>query len=868
MTALFTLQRRSMSGEVKRTVLDRRNSQVRSSMTNRGIENGFCRLRLVETLIPLFISAAVALGSDNPKSAAPSESKPAAGFKVTALRVLPSPLVFTGAGEYHRVLVLGKTDSAGEIDLTREAALAPADECVKVDEKNFLYPVKNCETRVVVTAKGLKTELPVTVKGLDQARPVSFVRDVEPILNKVGCTVGTCHGAAKGKNGFKLSLRGYDPEFDYDRLIHDLSGRRFNRADPARSLMLVKPTAEVPHGGGQRFDIDSPYYKTVLQWISEGVRFGDAKAAKVTELEVLPSDIMMSRPDLSQQMVVLAHYADGSARDVTREASYSSSTPSVAEVTQEGLVTSSRKGESALLVRYEGAFVTVNTTILSEKAGFKWAQLPQYNYIDAAVDRKLERLHILPSKICNDAEFIRRASLDLIGVPPKPEEIRAFLEDKTPQRAKRARLVDQLIARPEFIDHWSLKWGDLLKSNRKFLGPKGVWRFRDWIRQSVAENKPYNQFVYELLTARGSTYDNPAANYFLIADQPNTVMENTTQLFLGVRFVCAHCHDHPFEQWTNKQYFELSAFFARVGLREGSRNLEKVVYEKDDGEIKFPKTGKVALAAFPYGQPSKANTSEGRRQFLAEWLTSKDNPYFAKAIANRIWSYFMGRGIIEPVDDIRSSNPPVNPELLKALTNDVIRHNFNLRYLMKTIVKSRTYQLATRTNEWNAEDETNFSHALPRRLTAEELMDAISIATGSRMVFREVPKGFLAEELPDSKVGMGGFLDLFGRPQRESPCECERRSEVSLKQALNLINGETVADAVADPNGRIAKLVLGGASDRKIIEELYLASLSRMPNEAEVKKAEAYLTAGKNRAERAQDLEWALLNSYAFLFNR
>ncbi len=830
--------------------------------------NWLRRIKWAGTFITVIILAGMALGSDNAKPSATPDTTPTGDYKVSQIRLQPSQVVFANAREYRKVLVMGKTEGAGEIDLTPSATFTPADDCVKSDEKGFLYPVKDCQTKVLVSASGLKAELPVTVRGLSKPQPVSFVRDVEPILNKVGCTAGTCHGAAKGKNGFKLSLRGYDPEFDYDRLIHDLSGRRLNRADPARSLMLVKPTAEVPHGGGMRIDPDSRYYQTVLQWISEGVAFGDAKAAQVAELEVTPSEILMHKPGFSQQIVVVAHYADGSTRDVTREASYTSNTPSIAEVTQEGLVTSSRKGEAAVLVRYEGNFVTVNTTILSEKPGFKWVQLPQYNYIDAAVDRKLQKLHILPSELCSDAEFIRRTTFDLIGLPPTPEEVRAFLNDSIPSRLKRARWVDLLMARPEFVDHWSLKWGDLLKSNRKFLGEKGMWRFRDWIRQSVAENKPYNQFVYELLTARGSSFDNPAADYFLTADQPNTQMETTTQLFLGVRFVCAHCHDHPFEQWTNKQYFELSAFFAQVGIKSGVRNLEKVVYDNSEGEIKFPKTGAVAPPHFPYGQPANVSTVEGRRQLLAEWLTSKDNPYFAKAIANRTWSYFLARGVIDPVDDIRSSNPPVNPQLLAALTNDVIKHNFDLRYLMRTIVNSRTYQLSTRTNEWNSDDETNFSHALPRRLTAEELMDAINIATGSRMVFKEVPKGFLAEELPDSKVGMGGFLDLFGRPQRESPCECERRSEVSLKQALNLINGDTVADSVADPIGRIAKLVLAGASDRKIIEELYLASLSRVPDAAEYKQAEAYLTGGKNRAERAQDLEWALLNSYAFLFNR
>ncbi len=826
------------------------------------------RTCIARSLVPLIMFTGLVLGSDQTPPASPPDTKPAISPLILQIRLQPSQVVFSVPSEYRRILVYGKTKGGGEIDLSRSAVFTPASDCVKSDSNGFLYPIRDCETKVTVVAAGQKVELPVSVRGLNQPHPVNFVRDVEPILNKVGCTNGMCHGAAKGKNGFKMSLRGYDPEFDYDRLVHDISGRRFNRADPARSLMLLKPAGEVAHGGGQRFATDSSYYRTILQWISEGVPFGDAKVAKVKQLEVVPSDILMPKPGMSQELMVLAHYTDGTTRDVSREAIFASNLPSVAEVTQDGLVTTSRKGEAAILVRYEGNYVIVDTTVLPEKQEFKWVGLAQYNFIDQHVDAKLKRLRILPSELCTDAEFLRRASLDLIGLPPSPEQVRAFLNDKTPQQLKRKRIVDTLIARPEFVDHWSLKWGDLLKSNRKFLGEKGLWRFREWIRQSVAQNKPYDQFVYELVTARGSSYDNPAANYFLVSDTPNVQMETTTQLFLGVRFVCAHCHDHPFEQWTQKQYWELSAFFARVGTKDGARNLEKVVYEKDEGDVTYPKNGRVASPKFPFLQPAHLSTEAGRRELLARWLTSKDNPYFAKAIANRIWSYFFGRGIIEPVDDIRFTNPPSNPELLRALTNDLLEHNFDLGYLIRTIVNSRTYQLSTRTNEWNLDDEVSFSHALPRRLTAEELMDGIRIATGSRTAFKEVPKDFLAEELPDSKVGMGGFLDLFGRPQRESPCECERRSEVSLKQALSLINGPTVADAIADPSGRIAKLVLAESSDRKVVEDLYLAALSRLPDAAEYDRAKTYLTASNNRAEKAQDLMWALLNSYAFLFNR
>ncbi len=431
----------------------------------------------------LVFLAAIRLAADETKPVVTPEVKLLAAYKVTEIRLIPSEVVFSRASEYRKILVMGKTDKSGEVDLSRIAKFTPAADCVRFDDEGYLHPVKGCETRVEVSASGLTRQLPVTVRDLTKPREVSFVRDIEPILNKVGCTAGTCHGAAKGKNGFKLSLRGYDPEFDYDRLIHDVSGRRFNRADPARSLLLLKPTAQVPHGGGLRFDTDSQYYKTTLAWLSQGVPFGDAKADEVARLEVAPTDILMPKPGLSQQIVVMARYPDGTTRDVTREASYTSNTPSVAEVTQDGLLASQRKGEAALLVRYEGNFVTVSTTILAETPGFKWVESPQYNYIDKAVDRKLQKLRILPSPLSTDAEFVRRVSLDLIGVPPTPEEVGAFLRDKTPSREKRARLVDQLLARPEYVDHWSLKWGDLLKSNRKFLGQKGMWRFRDWLRQ-------------------------------------------------------------------------------------------------------------------------------------------------------------------------------------------------------------------------------------------------------------------------------------------------------------------------------------------------------------------------------------------------
>jgi hypothetical protein len=710
--------------------------------------------------------------------------------------------------------------------------------------------------------------LSISVAAYGAETKVSFVKDVMPILNKVGCTSGTCHGSAKGKNGFKLSLRGYDPESDYRSLIHDLSGRRFNRTDPARSLMLMKPAMQLPHGGGLRFEPGSDYYNTVLRWISEGAQYGDPVAGQVTKLEVNPPEFVFNKPGTEQQLRVTAHYADGSTREVSKETNYSSNTPIIAEINDAGLIKTQRKGEAAMLVRYEGKLAVVNVTVLDEKPGFAWKPMPENNYVDRFINAKLERVRVLPSDLTTDAEFLRRVSYDLIGLPPTVEETRAFIADKTENRVKRSRMIDKLMARSEFVDHWSVKWSDLLQVSRTRLGDKGMWAFREWIREAIANNKPYDQMVRELLTARGSTFQNPPANYFRFTRDPKVEMETTTQLFLGVRMVCAQCHDHPFEQWTQNQYFQLSAFFGGVGIKEGMDSNEEIVYEKrENTEIKHPKSGRVVPAKFLFDVDKFAPQPDDLRDSLADWLTAPRNPLFGKSMANRMWSYFFGRGIIEPVDDIRASNPPSNLPLLDALSKDFVEHQFDLRQLIRTIVNSRTYQLAYKPNEWNADDEINFSHMQPRRLSAEELFDGIYLATGSKPFFRDVPRDFKAEQFPDPLVGLGGFLDLFGRPERQTSCECERRSDVSLVQALNLVNGSTIADAVADENGRVARLMVAGATDRQIVEELYLAALNRLPEPREIDLSQTYLARGMNRAERAQDILWALINSNSFLFN-
>ena len=796
---------------------------------------------------------------------------PGASGAIRTLKVEPASLVLTSATEGRRILVTGITAQGEKIDLTGEARLETASEAVRIDEAGYLYAAAPGEGAVRVHARGKTAEVTAKVPAIEKAPPVSFLKDVMPILNRQGCTAGACHGSAKGKNGFKLSLRGYDPEFDYRALLYDVSGRRFNRADPAQSLMLAKPAQQVPHEGGLRIPPGSRYYGIIHDWISEGTAFGDPAADRLKELEVSPSEVFMARPGMKQQLIVVARYLDGSSRDVTREAVIVSSTPTTATVSEDAVVEGVRTGEATFLVRYEGKFVIVPLTVLNPEPGFEWKQLSRHNYIDDHIDAKLKRLRIQPSGLAPDNVFLRRVYLDLTGIPPLPAEARAFLEDPESSRLKRIRLIDELMKRKAFVDHWALKWGDLLQSNPKYLGEKGTWAFRQWIRDQITTNRPYDETVRELITAVGSTYENPAANFFRVNKDPKEAMEKTTQLFLGVRIVCAQCHDHPFERWTQNQYYQMAAFFAAVGVKPGFDSDEEIVYlKRGDYEVKHPKTGRIVepkLLIASTGAPP-IDAGRDRRSVLAAWVTSEKNPFFARAIVNRFWSYFFARGIVDPVDDIRATNPPVNEPLLQALADDFVKNGYDLQHIIRTIANSRTYQTSISTNKWNENDQLNFSHFIPKRLPAESLLDALSVATGTRIEFPDVPPDFTAQELPGPHIGKGGFLDIFGRPGRESACECERRNDMSLPQAMSLMNGPTLAEAVAGSDGVVAKTILAGGSDRELVEELYLSALSRFPTPGEVDDALTYLRKGPSRAGRAQDLLWALLNSNAFLFNR
>jgi Protein of unknown function (DUF1553)/Protein of unknown function (DUF1549) len=790
---------------------------------------------------------------------------PASPAKFQSLEVFPSHLEVTSVRDSRRILVTAVGPNGVRKDVSREARLTPQSPNIAIDSEGYVIPKAKGDTALLVEAEGLTTKITVRVADA-AAQPIDFVREVIPVLGKVGCNAGTCHGSQAGRAGFKLSLRGYDPLFDYRALVDDVSGRRFNRALPAQSLMLLKPTQGVPHEGGFLFSEDSRNYKLLHQWIAEGCVYKDN--TRVTKLEVFPQAPVLQNPKDSQQLIVVAHYPDGTSRDVTRDAIFDTSNFEVAVVSKSGEVEAVRRGEAAALVRYEGQYAVSPVTVIGTRDGYAWKPSPEFNFVDKDVDSKLQKMKLWASDLCSDAEFLRRISLDLIGLPPTLDQTRAFLADPRDSRTKRQARVEELLASSAYVDHWTLKWSDLLLNKRKYISEKGVWAFRNWIRQSLSADKPYDQFVYDLITASGHSLESPASNYYRIAREPAVVMENMTQVFLGIRFNCNKCHDHPFERWTQEQYYELAAYFSSVGRAPGASADDEIVYTlKAPEAVINPRTNTAVNASFPFQYARMDVGNRDHRTELARWLTSKDNPYFAKSLVNRYWSYFLGRGIIDPVDDIRAGNPPSNPELLDSLTADFVAHNFDLKHLVRTIVDSHTYQRTYRTNEWNTDDSTNFSHAYPRRLTAEELFDALMVATGSPFNIPGAPPGFRAAQLPDPQIDVG-FLDMFGRAPRESPCECERTSAVSLGQTLSLINGPTISDSIANPNGLIARRIAEGAKPKAMVEDVYLSVLCRLPTPDESKKAEAYLAEVNKPAEAAQDLMWALINSPGFLFNR
>jgi hypothetical protein len=674
-----------------------------------------------------------------------------------------------------------------------------------------------------------------------------------PVLGKLGCNAGTCHGSRTGQNGFSLSLRGYDPLTDHQALTDDLAGRRVNLADPESSLMLLKATGYVPHGGHAVTEPGDRRYDIIRRWIAEGAKY-NADAPRVVSIALSPENPVVDAAGQTVAMKVIARYSDGSERDVSQDAFIESGDAEVATADAAGTITAVRRGEAAMLARYEGAYAATTLTVMGDRGGFEFTPQPVYNHIDELVDVKLERMKIVPSGLCSDEEFLRRVYLDLTGLPPTADQVRAFLADDRESRAKRSAMIDQLIGSEDFVEHWTNRWADLLMVNGRFLGAEGAAAYRGWIRKAIAENWPYDKFVREIFTATGSNREHPAGSYFKVLRSPDLIAETSTQVFLGVRFNCNKCHDHPFERWTQDNYYGWAAFFADVRLEkdpesgdrtiagsavEQARPLFEIVADGADGEMIHLRTGKAAAPKFPYkaGESAAAGGGEQQRtlrQQAAEWITSQENPYFASSYVNRVWAHLMGVGLIEPIDDIRAGNPPTNPELLARLTDDFIAGGFDVRELMRTICNSRTYQLSHQTNRWNEDDRRNYSHALPRRLPAEALYDAVHRVVGSVSKLPGVPPGTRAAALPDSMIELeSGLLSKLGRPARESGCECERTSELQLGPVMALLNGPTFAEAIDDPESELAKLEAATADDGLLVDEVFLRVLNRAPSAEE-----------------------------------
>jgi len=772
------------------------------------------------------------------------------GATIVRATVFPQSIELKTPFEYRQVLVTGVLSTGDSIDITRMAKFTAPANLVKVSEHGVVRPLADGSGDVKITLAGSTIAVPVKVAGLKNANDVSFVRDIMPIISKAGCNAGTCHGAAKGKNGFALSLRGYDPLFDHRALTDDVEARRFNRSAPEKSLMLLKPAGAVAHVGGVLFQPGEPYYETIRAWIAAGVKL-DLDSPRVTKIEIVPQSAVLPLPGMKQQMAVLATFANGQVRDVSAEAFLESSNTEVAKVDKHGLVEAIRRGETAMLARYEGAYAAATLIVMGDRSGFAWKDMPVNNYIDTLVYEKLRSVKVQPSDLCTDAEFVRRVHIDVTGLPPSPDEVRKFLSDPRPAKVKRDALVDKLVGSPEYVEHWTNKWADLLQVNRRFLGEQGAGALRNWIRDAVAKNMPYNHFAYQVLTASGSNLQNPPAAYYKTLRDPDLAMENTTHLFLAVRFNCNKCHDHPFERWTQGQYYHMASFFSQIARTpdpkfkgqqiagtavRGALPLVEMVSDTKSGEVTNPRTGQVAAPEFPFAIPDMPAKSLSRREQLARWTTSKENPYFAKSYVNRVWSYLLGVGLIEPVDDIRAGNPPTNPKLLERMTEEFMKSGFNVQELMKTICKSRTYQHSVVTNAWNRDDETNYSHALARRMPAEVLFDAIHRSTGSVSHLPGLPAGSRAAQLLDSNEEVtGSFLDLFGRPPRESACECERSSSsMLLGPVLNLVNGPVIANALKDPGNRLNKLLTTEKDDAKVVQDLYLSMLCRLPTAKEL----------------------------------
>jgi len=788
-------------------------------------------------------------------------------------------LVLRGAAAKYQLLVTGVAESGALRDVTREVRYQISPSSVaKVDTNGVITPAGDGKATLTAKSSGVSVSIPIVVENFKSDPPINFPNQVVPIFTKAGCNSGGCHGKSSGQNGFKLSLLGFEPTEDYEHLLKEARGRRIFPAAPARSLLLMKAIAAVPHGGGKRLNETSDDYNLLLRWIVQGMPYGSTNDPKLASIEVLPKLRTMPR-NSDQQLVVLAKYTDGSVQDVTRSALFEANEKELAKTTEAGLVqVLETPGDVAVMVRYQANAGVFRATI---PLGAAVTNLPPaHNVIDELVLKKLKTVGMPPSDLCDDGTFLRRTGVDIAGRLPTMAETRDFLADTNSD--KRARWIDTLLASPDYADNFANKWAALLRNKRtEATHKRGTFAFHSWIRESLSENKPYNEFVREILAASGDIEHNPPVAWYRQANTMTSQLEDTAQLFLGQRLQCAQCHHHPFEKWSQQDYYSFGAFFSTVAKKPGFAPGEEVVYHKRGNASATNKKTKAQVTPAGLGaKPVSLTPDDDPRQALVDWMTSKDNRFFARALVNRYWKHFFGRGLVDPEDDLRDTNPPTNPELLDALEKNFIASGYDLKQLVRLLTTSTVYQLSSVPNNHNGPDRNYFSRFYPRRLTAEVLLDSVNQVINGQSKFDGLPSGIRALQLPDNGFNASSyFLTVFGRPEGSTSCECERSQGASLAQSLHLLNSKEIQDKISSDKGYAAQLAADTSdSDKQKITNIYLRSFARPPQAKELEVAIAHIekksAAGKDDKERAsgkrqayEDILWALINTKEFLFN-
>lgn len=787
------------------------------------------------------------------------------------IAVLPADITLAGPEARQRLLVQRVEDGRIGVELRNGLQFTSSNEAVARVVDGVLTPTGNGRATISVNGEGKTVTANVVVEKFDVPHVWNYRNQVQSVLSKTGCNMGACHGAAAGKNGFRLSLRGYDPEGDYLTLTRQARGRRIVPHDPGRSLLLTKPTGAIPHKGGLRFREDSLEYRVLSEWIAQGQHGPSAEDPRITQLEILPKAVRLSAGD-KQSLVVRAHFSDGHVEDVTRWAKYTSTNHTACSVDDNGMVTVNGSGEGAIVAWYLAQNVVATVTVPYAQAVSPEAYTiaPDANVIDRLVIEKLRALNMPPSPICSDSEFLRRSHLDTIGMLPTADEVTHFLSNTDP--LKRQKLIDDLLTRPAFVDYWTYQWSDILLLSGSRLRPEALKSFSNWIREHVVANTPWDRFVREIVTSKGNTIENGAANFFALHQDPLDMAETTSMAFLGMSINCARCHDHPLEKWTNDDYYGMASLFSRVrgkgwggDFRGGDGN--RTIFLADRGELIQPRVAKAQLPRPLDGTAMSFEDLTDRREHLAKWLTSPENPYFSRAIANRIWANFLGVGLVENVDDLRLTNPASNELLLTALAEHLTQNQYDLKSLMRLILNSQTYQRSSHVLPENAADQRFYARYYPRRLKAEVMLDAVSDVTGVMTPFKDIPAGTRTLQLKDTAVA-SYFLDTFGRPERVLTCTCERSDEPSMTQVLHLANGKTLLEKLESKDGRITKWIDEKATPEQIVDQLYLSALSRLPTENEKTRLVAALAevSENDRRPAFEDVVWSVLTSREFLF--